>query len=49
MIIEITQEYITLQNLLKFANITMSGGESKVMIQEGQVKVNGEVFGQATE
>ena len=30
MIIEITQEYITLQNLLKFANITMSGGESKV-------------------
>ncbi len=43
MIIEITQEYITLQNLLKFANITMSGGESKVMIQEGQVKVNGEV------
>ena len=43
MIIEITQEYITLQNLLKFANITMSGGESKVMIQEGQVKVNEEV------
>ena len=43
MIVKITQEYITLQNLLKYANVTMSGGESKILIQEGQVRVNGEV------
>lgn len=41
--IEITTEYIKLQNLLKLAGLTYTGGEAKVMVQEGLVKVNGEV------
>ena len=28
---------------MKFANAVYSGGEAKVLIQEGQVQVNGEV------
>ena len=39
----ITTEYIKLQDAMKFANIVMSGGEAKTLIQEEQVKVNGEV------
>ena len=41
--ITITTEYIKLQDLLKFANLVSSGGEAKVLIQEGDVTVNGEV------
>ena len=41
--IEITTEYIKLQDLLKLAWLTYTGGEAKVMVQEGLVKVNGEV------
>ena len=41
--IEITTEYIKLQDLLKLAVLTYTGGEAKVMVQEGLVKVNGEV------
>ena len=41
--IEITTEYIKLQDLLKFAAITATGGEAKQMVQEGEVLVNGEV------
>ncbi len=41
--IEITTEYIKLQDLLKIAGLTYTGGEAKVMVQEGLVKVNGEV------
>ena len=41
--IEITREYIKLQDLLKLAGLTYTGGEAKVMVQEGLVKVNGEV------
>ena len=41
--IVITTEYIKLQDLLKFANIVSTGGEAKIIIQEGLVKVNGEV------
>ena len=40
--IEITTEYIKLQDLLKLAGLTYNGGEAKVMVQEGLVKVNGE-------
>ena len=40
--IVITTEYIKLQDLLKFANIVSTGGEAKIIIQEGLVKVNGE-------
>lgn len=41
--IEITTEYIKLQDLLKLAGLTYTGGEAKIMVQEGLVKVNGEV------
>lgn len=41
--LEISTEFIKLQDALKFANLVGSGGEAKVLIQEGQVSVNGEV------
>ena len=41
--IKITTEYIKLQDILKLAGLTYTGGEAKVMVQEGLVKVNGEV------
>ena len=41
--IKITTEYIKLQDLLKLAGLTYTGGEAKVMVQEGLVTVNGEV------
>ena len=41
--IEITTEYIKLQDLLKFAAAVQTGGEAKIVIQEGDVTVNGEV------
>ena len=40
--IEITTEYIKLQDLLKFAAAVQTG-EAKMVIQEGEVTVNGEV------
>lgn len=43
MTITITTEYIKLQDLLKFAAIASTGGEAKIMVQEGLVTVNGEV------
>lgn len=39
----ITTEYIKLQDLLKLAAITATGGEAKLLIQDGEVLVNGEV------
>ncbi len=39
----IHKEPIELNKLLKFENLVASGGEAKVMIQEGQVSVNGSV------
>ena len=36
-------EFIKLQDALKYANLVYSGGEAKALIQEGEVKVNGEV------
>ena len=41
--VEITTEFIKLQDALKFANVVYSGGEAKSVIQEGAVLVNGEV------
>ena len=41
--LEISTEFIKLQDALKFANLVGSGGEAKVLVQEGQVTVNGEV------
>ena len=36
-------EYIKLEAALKLSNAVFSGGEAKVLIQEGSVLVNGEV------
>ena len=41
-ILSIQTEFIKLQDAMKLANIVMSGGEAKVLIQDGQVLVNGE-------
>ena len=41
--ITITTEFIRLQDLMKLADLVSSGGEAKVLIQDGQVTVNGEV------
>ncbi len=40
--IKITGEYIKLDALLKYANIVGSGGEAKLLITEGNVKINEE-------
>ena len=42
-VILIETEYIKLQDLLKFAAAVSTGGEAKILIQEGDVTVNGEV------
>ena len=36
-------EYIKLDQFLKLAQVVQTGGEAKVLIQSGQVQVNGEV------
>lgn len=41
--ITITTEFIKLQDLLKFSSLASTGGEAKIVIQEGEVTVNGEV------
>ena len=41
--VKITSEFIKLDAALKFANALESGGMAKTVIQDGQVKVNGEV------
>ena len=43
-IIEIRDEYIKLGQALKLAGLVESGVEAKIEIQEGSVKVNGEVI-----
>ena len=40
--IEINGEYIRLDTLLKLANITSTGGEAKLRIQNGEVFIDGE-------
>ena len=40
-IITITTEYIKLQDLLKLAAAAATGGEAKLLVQEGEVLVNG--------
>lgn len=41
--VKISTEFIKLDALLKFAGVVETGGEAKQVIQEGQVRVNGEV------
>ena len=40
--IKIHTEFIKLQDLLKFAGAVETGGDAKLIIQEGRVTVNGE-------
>ena len=40
--VEITTEFIKLQDAMKYANIVYSGGEAKQLILDEQVLVNGE-------
>ncbi|MCH5267545.1 MAG: RNA-binding S4 domain-containing protein [Lachnospiraceae bacterium] len=41
--IQITDDFIKLGQALKLAGLVSSGVEAKVVIQNGEVKVNGEV------
>lgn len=41
--IKIKTEYIKLQDLLKFAGAVETGGDAKLIIQEGRITVNGAV------
>ena len=41
--IKINTEFIKLEALLKFAGVAETGGEAKLAIQNGEVKVNGEL------
>ena len=41
--VAIYSEFIKLQDAMKFANAAETGGMAKAVIQNGEVKVNGEV------
>ena len=41
--VTIQTEFIKLDQLLKFAGVTFTGGEAKAAIQNGEISVNGEV------
>lgn len=41
--ININTEFIRLDSFLKICNAVQSGGHAKIVIQNGEVKVNGEV------
>lgn len=41
--VAIHTEFIRLQDLMKLGSMASTGGEAKMLIQEGQVQVNGEV------
>ncbi len=41
--IKITEEYIKLDSLIKLAGGVETGGQAKVVIQSGEVMLNGEV------
>ncbi|HFL3828504.1 TPA: RNA-binding S4 domain-containing protein [Clostridioides difficile] len=44
--IKINTEIIKLDQLLKFAGITQTGGQSKMIINDGLVTINGEIVKQ---
>lgn len=39
----IKTDWIKLDSFLKWANLVSTGGQAKILIQEGKVRVNGEV------
>jgi len=40
--VPIQTEYIKLQDILKWTGVAQTGGHAKIMIQDGQVAVNGD-------
>ena len=44
-VIKINEEYIRLDNLMKYSGMCDTGGRAKFLIQNGQVRLNGEVCG----
>ncbi|MBO5725497.1 MAG: RNA-binding S4 domain-containing protein [Clostridia bacterium] len=40
--IKIKEDFIRLDSLLKFSGLVYTGGHAKMVIQSGEVKVNGE-------
>ena len=42
-IVEINKEPVELYKILKFEGLVTTGGEAKLLIGDGQVRVNGEV------
>ncbi len=41
--ISIKEDFIRLDSAMKLANMVVTGGHAKIVIQDGEVKVNGEV------
>ncbi|MBE6729238.1 MAG: RNA-binding S4 domain-containing protein [Ruminococcaceae bacterium] len=41
--IKINEDFIRLDSLMKLSNIVATGGHAKIVIQNGQVKVNGKI------
>lgn len=41
--VSIGTEFIKLQDLLKWTGVAQTGGHAKILVQDGQVSVNGEV------
>lgn len=41
--LELNREYIELNSLLKLQQVAQSGGHANLIIDEGQVKVNGQI------
>lgn len=42
-VIEIDTEFIKLDNLIKLSGVADTGGQAKFMVQNGYVKLNGEI------
>ncbi|MBR1731294.1 MAG: RNA-binding S4 domain-containing protein [Ruminococcus sp.] len=42
-VIKVEGEFIKLQDLLKYSGLCQTGGHAKMVIQNGEIKVNGEV------
>jgi len=41
--VKIKTPFIKLDQFLKYADLVQGGGEAKILIQDGQVRVNGDV------
>lgn len=44
--VEITTDFIRLDAALKLANVVSTGGQAKMLIEDGQIRVNGEICAQ---